>query len=86
MDDSKVLCISVGCLLPWPPTTRLQISYICNKITFAPPIGWSKQGPWEVSGPGWLEADTAFHPGGDPSGSFLRTNACVRSSKPYHFP
>ncbi len=35
-----------------------------------------RQGPWEVSVPGWLEADTVFHSGGNPSGSFVRS-LCV---------
>lgn len=35
-----------------------------------------RQGPWETTGPGWFEADTVFHSGGDPSGSFVRS-LCV---------
>lgn len=44
--------------------------HCANEVRRQIPI---RQGPWDVSGPGWFEADTVFHSGGNPGGSFVRS-------------
>jgi hypothetical protein len=36
-----------------------------------------REGPWQAAGPGWFEADTVFHGGGNPCGSFIRSLCMV---------
>jgi hypothetical protein len=61
--DRLLKNVRVNC----PPKHRPRAA---NDVRAQIPI---RQGPWQTSGPGWFEADTVFHNGGDPSGSFVRS-------------